>query len=1370
MKLADPILISQIISSLGLTGQEAETKRQELEKLSNDELNKLIANVSSYSPISLGGFTALENQNKFSGNVFQGNFVDNSSTSFSTIQSTQPKEYTRVQQKELDRFLGDFLYNSASSGLQEITAYNNSIGTLNITDRAVNGFKVLTGQQDRIGLQEQMTEEVAEAQKLKKAAYSQPGAFESKIERKFGVPYSHSNVEQLKTASEEFTRVSVYHDKTELLEQGFSEVKNILREEQEYAQAKKYVRGTAAASLIPPEISSHEKFGEVLLQFCNGDKNLVNEYMKNLSSSMGSRVEIEKNLPQIMDELIAKSKAQEQEALGGKSFSQYEQEYNTACKKVFGTKGYKETAQNFVSNAKTQAAYTEMGLTIATSLLLPGSSVVKSGMQKAALKYGEKTAVQGFKAAMTVGAASMPATLSTLNAATSEEGFTPEKIAEIQEKFKNGLVYGGFGAYASGPLGNAVEKVLSKNPTMLSNIVGKTMGTATETSADVLFDRITSDLSFTESLKQNGVMNFGMMIAGGRIAKGSDNALSSLKVAKNNDGTYSVKDQSGSVVFKANDENALAGFVLERGIHFELETHLQVLPLQTSDLQVSNSIISKTPINLDPISQIKRKKRLEIQKIEVESQKQKIGQELKIAQKNIQSTGNQELINFFDKVAKDGTLTAKQISILGDLAFVKDDKIINEIISPSYENMGVDMDFYKIQSLIEIDLGLNSNAGTLNNQLHLAVKEAKKSDFEIDYDSYNFRSDEKFTQLKKYLGSYSNTNAELSKYLYEKYYLKDKPKDVAKLSKSIVDKYGTFVFLRNSDDLNFLKVTEKVFSNYDTASSGTAKYPSCLDFTQYNKNFVNGNASGITSENTVNINGALESTLQHEMMHINDLNVNNFEFGDVFTDELKNKYVDELRNMGISEKDIEYAHTSVAEYLAVIAGCGDLNKCSAEFKDVLVNKLEMPEWIFNLKQSSITKEIADTAAELNAFETCEKEFENYGRIKITKYDDNRFDFVRIKNSDITPVAIDKPKDATITADYLGSLKNANGTQRFTPIHIERLLKCINEENEDIAFKLINTNYEVGEPGRPRFNIYDLTDILSKINKNNSGYVMELVDAKYPNGNPKYGSSMISLVLPVRNSNWFDKIENKTIKEIRNKFEYLGKLDKKEDINDEFLADLDQRIGMIQNEKVKVYIENSLKEVLEKDRYDTFKTPKIFKEISDLADAINANKRSYSIYKKSDGRVSSMANFQNFLKTENMTLDDVLGTETHSQDVFGNSLKYLKNDLRVENKNYGIKEFNKDYPNSKMADYLYEEIYLKKWLEKYPDNENVKNAVEKAKIINKKFNTKIYFGNNRMSSADEVLNYVDKELGLWQKASDGAAKMPPVIDFSSAKSA
>ena len=557
--MADPVIISQIITSMGLSGAEAETKRQELEKLSDGELNKLLSNMTNYAPTDVGSFAFLSPADKFSGNVFNPGFTDNSLTSFSS--SPAQKEYTSAQKKELDEFLGDFLFNSASSGYQTIKSYNDSVGWFNITDRVVNGFKVLTGQQDRIDMQEQMSEEMIAAKKLKDTAYSRPGAFESQFERKFGVPYSHANVEQLKMASEEFTRVSAYHDKTELLKKGFNEVRNILQQEQEYEQARKHVQGPAAASLQPPEVSSHEKFGEVLLQLCNGDQNLVNEYMKQLTTEMGNRNEIEKNLPKIMDELLANCQAQEKQALGNKTYSQYQQEYETACKKVFGTKDYKDTAQNFVENAKTQAAYTEVGLTIAASILLPQSSVVRGTTQKLALKYGEQAAANMVKGTMTAATATMPATLATLNAATSESGFTPEAVEEIKEKFKNGLMYGGFGAYVSSPLGLAVEKVLSKNPTMLSGIVSKTMGTAAETSADVLFDRMTSDLSFTESLKQNGVMNFGMMIAGGQVNR----ALSKLSVTKGDNG-YTVKDETGKEIFKAEDENALAGFVMAKGM------------------------------------------------------------------------------------------------------------------------------------------------------------------------------------------------------------------------------------------------------------------------------------------------------------------------------------------------------------------------------------------------------------------------------------------------------------------------------------------------------------------------------------------------------------------------------------------------------------------------------------------------------------------------------------------------------------------------------------------------------------------------------------------------------------------------------------
>ncbi len=45
---------------------------------------------------------------------------------------------------------------------------------------------------------------------------------------------------------------------------------------------------------------------------------------------------------------------------------------------------------------------------------------------------------------MTLTMGAMPATLTTLNAATSEEGFTEQNIKEIKEKFKNGMLYGGF--------------------------------------------------------------------------------------------------------------------------------------------------------------------------------------------------------------------------------------------------------------------------------------------------------------------------------------------------------------------------------------------------------------------------------------------------------------------------------------------------------------------------------------------------------------------------------------------------------------------------------------------------------------------------------------------------------------------------------------------------------------------------------------------------------------------------------------------------------------------------------------------------------------------------------------------------------------
>ena len=489
--------------------------------------------------------------------VFNPEIIQDVQTDFS-----HNREYSTKEKKELDRFLGDFLYDSSTLGLQEISNYNKSVGWLNITDRAVNSFKVYTGQTDRIELEENLKQEQKDYKKLKDTAYSKSGAFESQIERKFGIPYSHQNIAYLKNTAEEYTRVTVYHEKYEGLKQGFSDVKNILRQEQEYKQALKYVKGPAAQALSAPSPSSHEKFGETLLYFCNGNQELVNEYMKNISARYTTRAEIEKHMPEIMDELLNKCESEYKDALGVKSYAQYENEYNIACKKVFGKEDSKKIAQNFVKNATNQAAYTEIGLTIATSILLPQSSIVKNSFQKMAVQYGKKAAVSNLKSKMTFTMGAMPATLTTLNAATSEEGFTEQNIKEIKEKFKNGMLYGGFGAYASGPLGNAVSNILSKKPYLFSTAVSKSIGTATETTADVIFDRITSDVEFKDSLKQNGGFNLGMLIAGGMIHK----YLNKLNVSNSNTGEYIVKDNNGKTIFKSKDSNELAGFVMAQGL------------------------------------------------------------------------------------------------------------------------------------------------------------------------------------------------------------------------------------------------------------------------------------------------------------------------------------------------------------------------------------------------------------------------------------------------------------------------------------------------------------------------------------------------------------------------------------------------------------------------------------------------------------------------------------------------------------------------------------------------------------------------------------------------------------------------------------
>ena len=588
--MSDPIQLTQYIQSLGLSGEAARQKRAELQKLSAAELSALISGaqkeVKWSEAIAPGGFYLKGGAPLNANPDHQSPFSPMGWTS-STPQTSAEKKYTAAEKTELRNFAAQYLLDSATKAHSAIETYNKSVGIIS-TDAIVNGFKIFTGQEDRHSLEQKRNEELQQAQNLY-SSLSQPGAFEAKFERQRGVLYNPENIDKLKEKSEEYLQITAIHEKYQTLQTGTKEIKAILRKEQEYQQSLKHLKGASAATLQPPKPSSHERFGQMLLEFCNNDKNLVNEYMSQLTTQMGSKAEIEKNLPKILEELQSNYKQEYTKKLNGKTYEQYTKEYENTYKKALGGTNPETETQNYITNAKMAAGFTEMGIVIASSFLLPGTSSFTKGATALTKKLGAQTASQIIQGTMTVTTAALPTTLTALSAATSETGFTAEKTEEMLEKLKSGLMYGGFAAYVSGPLGNSVTNILKANPQLMTTTLSKafpnlskmqtatanTLGTGVETSADVLFDLLTSEMSIKESLETNGGMNFAMMLAGGKIAK-VQQYLSGIKVEQSSNGAFKVKDENGKLVLNTNDENVLGAFILGKAAEVADKTKFEV--------------------------------------------------------------------------------------------------------------------------------------------------------------------------------------------------------------------------------------------------------------------------------------------------------------------------------------------------------------------------------------------------------------------------------------------------------------------------------------------------------------------------------------------------------------------------------------------------------------------------------------------------------------------------------------------------------------------------------------------------------------------------------------------------------------------------
>ncbi|MBQ4115253.1 hypothetical protein IJD34_07610 [bacterium] len=398
--------------------------------------------------------------------------------------------------------------------------------------------------------------------------------------------------------------------------------------------------------------------------------------------------------------------------------------------------------------------------------------------------------------------------------------------------------------------------------------------------------------------------------------------------------------------------------------------------------------------NTNPIAEMRRKRKIEARKQQVAQAQVEIQKELTTAKEKIYATNNKNLINFFENLTREGMLLPKDIAQIAELATIKNSEILNQIITKNSNKAGLDIDFKEIKMLCQLDKDLIAEINTINpeGKLQAAINMARKNNIALDSDSYSFKQAAKFESFKEYIDLYGSQNKEFAIALYNKYYLADKSPEITKISQELANKYGIFAFANNIQELQMLS---KELSEIATASNGNAKLPSVVDFSKFNEHFITKSAGGISSRNTINIDGYKQGTLRHELIHQNDPFNNPMGDGceyELLDDVLAGKYIDEFRKAGIDENSIKYAHTSRSEYLAVLAGQGDLSKCSPEFKQVLIEHLGMPEWAFNMKALDVVTYLSNSAKNLSAGDVKVIEVPNYGKLEITKYDGNKFDY------------------------------------------------------------------------------------------------------------------------------------------------------------------------------------------------------------------------------------------------------------------------------------------------------------------------------------------------------------------------------------------
>jgi len=565
-------------------------KINEFNKLKPEELQQKI-----------NEYFSTQEENKEGWGIF-GLEVSNNNEPQKTHRPTEQKR--TLNEVEMREFATEILLKNIKVADAKLEEYRNDFGYISF-DAVYHGLSnigdwtwdAITGRDDFKGYHEKSRDISKEKKALQELnSYTLTKIeFEKKFEKLYGIKFNPAAFEKLQQAEINLNTLNSNEYLSQFFEYSINKI-----EEMDINTASDFKIGALLYPILQGSYAEKQAYINELRSSCNNNEEFKSKMIQLLSNA---KEQVDNNV----NEILSKTTRDELES-----------NYKNAYKSAMGDYHSIEDIDKFIQISQRNTMYTEMTLIIASSVLTMGSSAVQGLGAKAVTKFGAKAGGHIFKAGMTAATASLSSAETVLSGLTSKNGLTDAKLAEAREQFKSGLIFGTFGSYVSGPIGDKLVTLLKSNPKITSTIMQKAfsaVGFGTEITADALFELGLRggdvETLFAENARGEALGRFMNMILGGRAHHASKALLDniSLKQDIDTDGKpkYSVI-QDGKVVFETKDQNQIIAGIASaaaeaQGIKLE---DLNTAEQQTKPTEKAPKTTETKPLTRESVQQMKQ--------------------------------------------------------------------------------------------------------------------------------------------------------------------------------------------------------------------------------------------------------------------------------------------------------------------------------------------------------------------------------------------------------------------------------------------------------------------------------------------------------------------------------------------------------------------------------------------------------------------------------------------------------------------------------------------------------------------------------------------------------------------------------------------